>query len=249
MKPIGPGLPLDCASAGRLIDAFLLGTLDAASATALRGHVADCLACSVELRGFTGLIELVATLPAPVASPDLDERLILAAIADRRRRHEHRSWLQDLPRLVFRGAMRTTGTLVLTLVSVALLSAALVFAAGNFFAGTALLPTPGATVTPEVTPTLAPTPQQSAPPTDSPTGTPGQVAVSATPTPTPAPTLEPTPAPTPAATAEPTIGSAPTAEPTLEPVPTPAPTDKPRRTPPPAPTDTPAPSADNTPSP
>lgn len=245
MKPIDPGLPLDCASVGRLIDAFLLGTLDAASATALRAHVADCLACSVELRGFTGLIELIATLPPPVASPDLDERLILAAIADRRRRHEHRSWLQDLPRLVFRGAMRTTGTLVLTLVSVALLSAALVFAAGNLFVRTALLPTPGATVTPEVTPTLAPTPLKTAVPTTAPTRTQGPVAVSATPEPTPVP--EPTLAITPSP--EPTLAATPEPEPTLEPIPTPAPTDKPRRTPPPAPTDTPAPSAEITPSP
>lgn len=238
-------MPLDCASAQGLIDAYLLGALDTASAAALRGHVAGCLACSVELRGFTGLIELVATLPAPTSSPDLDERLILAAIADRRRRHEHHSWLADLPRVVFRGAMRTTGTLLVTLVSVALLSAALVFAAGNFFAGTALIPTQGATVSPEVTPTMAPTPLQTAVPTSAPTRTPVPVAVSVTPAPTPVPeqTLAPTPVP------EPTLAPAPTAGPTLEPVPTPAPTDKPKRTPPPAPTDSPAPSADVTPSP
>ncbi len=184
MKPIDSGAPVDCASAHRLIDAYLLGALEGASATALRMHVADCAACSVELRGFIGLIELVAALPAPAASLDLDERLILAAIADRRRRHEHRSWLRDLPRLVFRGAMRTTGTLLVTLATVALLGSALVFAAGNFFAGTALIHTPSATVAPEVTPTLAPTPQQTAVPTIAPVETTGPVAVSATPGPT-----------------------------------------------------------------
>ena len=190
VKPMNAGTPLDCASARLLIDAYLLGALDAASGAALRVHLAGCVACSVELRGFTSLVELLATMPEPVASPDFDERLILAAIADRRRRHEHHSWLQDLPRLVFRGAMRTTGTLIVTLVSVALLSAALVFAAGNFFAGTALIPTPGATVAPEVTPTLAPTPQRTAVPTSAPTETTGPVAVSATPVPTPEPTMD-----------------------------------------------------------
>lgn len=243
MTPIDSGTPLDCASAHRLIDAYLVGALGETAAAALREHAADCVACSVELRGFVGLIELVAALPVPVASPDLDERLILAAIADRRRRHEHRSWLRDLPRLVFRGAMRTTGTLVVTLATVALLGSALVFAAGNFFAGTALIHTPGATVAPEVTPTLAPTPQQTPVPTPAPTETQGPVAVSATPAPTPEPTLAPEPTPEPTLAITPT----PTVEPTL--APTPMPTDKPRRTPPPSPTDTPAPTAGVTPSP
>lgn len=233
--------PLDCASARLLIDAHLLGALDAASRATLRVHLAGCAACSVELRGFTSLVELLATMPEPNASPDFDERVILAAIADRRRRHEHHSWLQELPRLVFRGAMRTTGTLIVTLVSVALLSSALVFAAGNFFAQTALNPTPGATVAPEVTPTLAPTPQQTAAPTIAPSKTTGPVAVSATPVPTPEPTLEPVPTPVL------TLVATPEPEPTL--APTPTPTDKPRRTPPPSPTDTPAPKADVTPSP
>jgi anti-sigma factor RsiW len=243
VTPNSSGTPLDCTSARLLIDAYLLGTLDAASGAALRVHLAGCAACSVELRGFTSLVELLATMPEPIAAPDLDERLILAALADRRRRHEHHSWLQDLPRLVFRGAMRTTGTLIVTLVTVALLSSALVFAAGNFFAGTALNPTPGATVTPEVTPTLAPTPQQTAVPSIAPSGTTGPVAVSATPVPTPEPTLEP------AATPEPTVALEPTVEPAPTAAPTPTPTDKPRRTPPPLPTDTPAPTADVTPSP
>ncbi|MBF8290164.1 MAG: hypothetical protein HW391_1132 [Chloroflexi bacterium] len=243
MKPIDPRAPIDCASARPLIDAYLLGALDAPSGAALRTHLTACAACSVELQGFMSLVELLATMPQPSPSPSFDERLILEAILDRRRRHEHRSWLGDLPRVVFRGAMRTTGTLIVTLVSVALLSAALVFAAGTFFAGTALIPTPGATVAPEVTPTLAPTPPQTTAPTTAPTGTTGPVAVSPTaaPTPVPEPTLAATPAP------EPTLAPTPAPEPTL--APTPTPTEKPRRTPPPSPTESPAPTAGVTPSP
>jgi len=241
---IDAGPPPDCVSARALIDALLLDELDSASDAALRGHLAGCAGCTSELHETTRLVHVLAVLPDPAVSPDLDARLVLAAISDRRRRHEHRSWLEDLPRLVFRGAMRTTGTLVATLISVALLSAALVFAAGNFLAGTALNPTQGATVAPEVTPTLAPTPQQatSVPP---PTGTPGPVVVLVTPEPTLAPTPESTA--TAAPTPEPIITPIPTAEPTL--APTPIPTEKPRRTPPPAPTESPAPSAEVTPSP
>jgi len=245
VTPIDPAAPLDCASAQRLIDAFLLDEVDTTSGAALRVHLTGCAACAADLRGITHLMRLLAVLPEPTAAADLDERLILAAIADRQRRHEHRSWLRDLRTRVFRGAIRTTGTLAATIITVALLGATLVFAAGFFLAGTALNPTQGATVAPEVTPTL--TPQQSATPTVAPTGTTGPVAVSATPTPAPVPTVDLTPTPEPTPTAEPTLAPALTAEPTL--APTPTPTEKPRRTPPPSPTDTPAPTADVTPSP
>jgi hypothetical protein len=232
-------LPLDCASAGRLIDAYLLDALDDVSGAALRTHLTGCTACSTELHGITRLVGALGTLPEPAASPDLDQRIIAAAIAERRRRHEHRSWLGDLPRLIFRGAMRTTGTLVVTLVSVALLGAVFVFAAGNLFTQTALGPPKNATMPPAMTPTAAPTPRESTAPSPAPTEASKPVVVSATPT--PGPTLGPTP--TPALTPGPTLAPPPTAEPTL--APTPTPTEKPKRTPtpPPAPTDTPAPTA------
>ena len=246
MTPIDSAAPLDCASAQRLIDAFLLDEADATSGAALRAHLTGCAACAADLGGITHLMRLLAVLPEPIAAPDLDERLILAAIADRQRRHEHRSWLQDLRTRVFRGAIRTTGTLAATVITVALLGATFVFAASFFLGGTALIPTQGATVAPEVTPTLTPQPETDAP-TNPPTGTPRPVVVSATPAPTPVPTVDITSTPEPTATAEPVITPAPTAQPTPEPTPTP--TEKPRRTPPPSPTDTPAPTADVTPSP
>ena len=59
------GTPLDCASARVLIDAYLLGALEPASRAALRVHLAGCAECSLELRGFTSLVELMATMPSP----------------------------------------------------------------------------------------------------------------------------------------------------------------------------------------
>lgn len=257
----GPEPELDCVAARRLIDAYLLDELAEADGRRLAGHLRDCPACSAELGGSTRLIGLLAALPTPAPAPDLDERVILAAIADRRRRHAHRSWLADLRVQVLRGAMRTTGTLVVTVVTVALLGGAFVFAASQFVAQLPAF-TSRATIAPEVTPTLAPTPEQTAVPTATPRpGTPTPAGVVATPRtePTPAPTPEPTPAPspTPAPTPAPTQAATPepTPEPTAspEPTPTPVPTEKPRRTPPPSaspsPSDSAAPSATPTPSP
>ncbi len=240
------GDPIDCAAARPLLDAYLLDGLGEADGRRLAGHLRTCAACAAELGGATRVIGLLAALPAPDPTPDLDERIILAAIADRRRRHEHRSWLADLPVLIFRGAARTTGTLVVTIVTIALLGGAFVFAAANFFSYTALDFTPRATVTPEVTPTLAPTPEQTAVPTAPPTpGTPTPVVIVVTPAPTPEPTVEPTPQPTPSptqvATPEPT--PEPTASPEPTPSPTPIPTEKPRRTPPPSVSPSPSSSA------
>lgn len=251
MKPTDPGKPLDCASAQHLIDAFLLDELAAGSGAALRAHLAGCVACTTELGGATRLIQLLADLPAPMPAPDLDERIILAAIADRQRRHERRSWLNDLPALVLRGAMRTTGTLVATVVSVALLGAAFVFAAGSLLTQAPQLGLGGATVAPEVTPTFTPTPVLTVAPTASPQATPAPTVVSVTPAPTPAPAATATPAPTPAPT--PAATPAPTPAPTAPAEPTPTPTEKPKRTPPPSaspsPSDSAAPSPAPTPSP
>ena len=83
--------------------------------------------------------------------------MILAAIAARGRRHEHRSWLGDLRRQILRGAIRTTGTLVATVVTVALLGAAFVFAAS--YLGAKLPPfTASVTNSPATTPTPVPSP-------------------------------------------------------------------------------------------
>jgi hypothetical protein len=259
VSPRDPSAPLACDAAGALIDAYVLDELDQAGRLALADHVRSCAACAAELGGATRLVGLLASTPPAESSPDLDERVILAAIADRRRRHEHRSWLAGLPVLIFRGAARTTGTLVVTIVAVALLGSAFVFAVGGFIAQTAQNLPPSVTFTPEVTPTLAPTHEQTAAPAATPErGTQKPEVVAATPAPTPPPTVaatpaatpeptstlapEPTPAPTPEPTALPTVSPSPSAEPTPEPTPTPTPTEKPRRTPPPSASPSPSPS-------
>src|SRR5665811_1257956 len=153
MSPRGP---LDHAGARRLIDAFLVDDLLEADATRLAAHVKGCPACAAEIGGTTRLLALLGNLPTPPPAPDLDERIFAAAIADRARRHDHRSWLQNLQTQVFRGAVRTTGTLMVAIVTVGLLGGAAVLAA-------ALLtqpvppPSPRATVGPDMTPTPAPT--------------------------------------------------------------------------------------------
>jgi cytoskeletal protein RodZ len=248
--------PLEHAHARRLIDAFLVDDLAGPDAARLAAHVKGCPACAAELGGTTRLLALLGSLPTPAPAPDLDERILTAALRDRERRHEHHSWLADLRTQVFRGAVRTTGTLVVAIVTVALLG-------GAFVLAVALAPQPRATLAPDMTPTPAPTlvspavpvtppPAVTAAPTPAPTTGP---AVTAEPTPaptaTPAVTAEPTAAPTetpaPTITPAPTPSPSATAEPTPTPSPTPVPTEKPRRTPPPSaspsPTPTPAPSA------
>jgi hypothetical protein len=266
--------PLEHAHARRLIDAYLADELAPLDAARLAAHVEACPACQAEMGGATRLLALLGSLPVPPATPDVDERIILAAIRDRDRRHEHRSWLSTLPTAIFRGAVRTTGTLVLAIVTVAFMGGAFVLAAG-FITQVALGPDPRATLPPDMTPTPAPTlvqtavPQTSHPvvttqPTEAPTPEPTPeptAAPTVAPTATPEPTVEPTPVetatpeptaePTTEPTAEPTPSPSATAEPTPEPSPTPVPTEKPRRTPPPSaspsPTPTPAPSASPSP--
>ncbi len=264
MKHPEAARPLDCAAALKLIDAFLLDELHEGDGRALREHLRGCAACTAELGVTSRLMELLASLPAPASSPDLDERIIVAAIADRQRRHEHRSGLADLRVQVLRGAMRTTGTFVVTVVTIALLGGAFVFAASGFIAQTVLNTSRGGTVPPEGTPTLAPTPEQTAAPTAIPTsGNPTPVVIVVTPEPTVEPAT-PTPEPTPELTPEPTVSVEPTLEPTPEPTPeptatatpaptespapTPEPTEKPKRTPPPTPTPTPSPAPTEAPS-
>ena len=99
-------------AARRLIDAYLLDELDEVGARQLAEHVRGCPECAAELGGTTRLLELLRTMPEPTASPDFDTRILAAVLADRQRREESRSWLANLPRQVFRGAMRTTGTLM-----------------------------------------------------------------------------------------------------------------------------------------
>ena len=201
MTPHDPALPPACVSARALIDLFLLDELTGESSSALSRHLASCPACAAELGGATVLIRLLGSLPAAAPAPDLDRRIILAALEDRERRHAHRSWLADLRTQIVRGTIRTTGTLMATVVVVALLGATLVFAASTFighlpaFSGSATMPT--------VTPTQSVAPKTSTRP---PSPTPGSVVV--TPVPvvvtTPAATPQPSPRPTPAATASPT---------------------------------------------
>ncbi len=128
------GHALDCARARDLIDAFLLDELEPADAARLAAHVKGCPACAAEIGGSTRVLGLLGTLSTPRPLPDLDERILVAAFEDRRRRHEHRSWLSDLRTQVIRGAMRTTGTLIVTIMTVALLGGAFVFAASQVVA-------------------------------------------------------------------------------------------------------------------
>jgi hypothetical protein len=244
MSPRGP---LDHAGARRLIDAFLVDDLFEQDVARLAAHVEGCPACAAEIGGTTRLLALLGSLPTPPPAPDLDERIYAAAIADRARRHDHRSWLGDLKRQVFRGALRTTGTLMVAIVTVAFLGGAFVLASA-YFTQSAPAPTPRVTVAPDM-PTPAPTKVSPTAPAETPpavVATPAPTAKSAaTPAPTPVPTAKPaatatpnaTPTPSPSATAEPS--------PTPTPSPTPSPTEKPRRTPPPSaspsPTPTPAP--------
>jgi len=216
-------------------------SLSETDAAALADHVRTCPACAARLGSMTRLAELLGSLPEIVPTPGFEERQLAAALADRARRHEHRSWLAELRLQVFRGVVRTTGTLAATIAVVALLGAAFVLAASALFPGIeqAVLPahaTPSPTVpliaaqpaTPEptvraLTSTPSPTPAPTPPPTQRPTP-----AVTPTPSPTPAPTPSPTPAPTLIA-ATPTV--APSASATPSPTPSPSPTPKPRRCP------------------
>lgn len=254
---VGPAL--DCAHARDLIDAFLLDQLEPVDAARLATHVKGCPACAAEIGGSTRVLGLLGSLPTPRSMPDLDERILVAAFEDRRRRHEHRFWLSDLRSQILRGAMRTTGTLIVTIMTVALLGGAFVFAASQVVAQLPpFQPVARATLTPVPTQTLTPVTAVPtavpATPNATPSPTPGVSA-----TPTTEPTAKPTPSPSPSTTPEvsatpspteaPSASPSPTVEPTptatAEPTPTPsttvAPTDKPRRTPPPSDAPTPSP--------
>ena len=232
---------LEHAHARRLIDAFLVDDLLASDVARLAAHVKGCPACAAELGGMTRLLALLVSLPTPPPAPDLDERILSAALRDRERRHDNRSWLTDLRTQVFRGAVRTTGTLVVTIMTVAALGSAFVLAAG-FITQVAWAP-PRVTLAPEMTPTPAPTLiQAAAPQTQRPV-----VTAQPTDAPTPARTVAPTDTPEPTPVPSPST----TAEPTPTPSPTPVPTEKPRRTPPPlaSPSPTPTPAPTEAPSP
>jgi hypothetical protein len=240
---------IDCERARGLIDGFVMDDLLESDRRALADHLRGCAACTAELGSATRLLELLATLPDVPVTEDFDERVVAAALADRSRRHERRSWLTNLPTQFWRGAVRTTGTLMLTVALVALVGAAFVFAASNLFPG--LVPIVGvnrSTPTPRPTPTAQPTAQPTPTPVivivtaPAPTPTkPEATPVTPTQAPTEAPTAtpSPSPSPTPIPTATPTVEPSPTATPApTEPptatptAPTPTPTDK-RRTPPP----------------
>ncbi len=247
---------LDCSRAGALIDAFLLDELQASDAARLAAHVKGCAACAAEIGGSTRVLGLLGSLPVARPTPDLDERILFAALDDRAKRHDRRSWLSDLRTQVLRGAMRTTGTLMVTILSVALLGGAFVFAASQFVTSLPVF-NQSANIPPVATPTLTPVPAaQTAEPTNNATPRPSS-AVSATPEPvvtpavgtatSPEPTASPTPgpSPTPEASASPTPSIEPspsaTSEPTASPTPEPSSTEKPRRTPPPSGDPTPSP--------
>ena len=124
--------PLDHAAARRLIDAFLVDDLPETEAARLAAHVNGCPVCAAEIGGTTRLLALLGSLPTPLPAPDLDERIYAAVIGDRARRHDHRSWLANLRTQVLRGAVRTTGTLMVAIVTVAFLGGAFVLAAAYF---------------------------------------------------------------------------------------------------------------------
>ena len=259
---------MTCDRARHFIDQYAVDELSAADARALASHVRTCAACAAEMAGVTRLVGILSALPDVPATPDFDERILVAAFADRDRRHAKRTWYADLRVQLLRGTARTTGTLIATVLAVALLGATFVFAAGNFFrlpftGGGTIPAVPTQTAAPADTgvPTPSPATVTDAPvvvpatPTDRvvPTGTPvvrltpapvtapPAITPAPTPEPTPSPTLEPTPAPTEQPTPAPTATEqpSPSVSPVQSPTPEPSPTEKPRRTPPPSPTPTP----------
>jgi anti-sigma factor RsiW len=148
--------PLDHAAARRLVEAFLVDDLPGQDAARLAAHVKGCPACATEIGGTTRLLALLGSLPTPLPAPDLDERIYAAVIADRARRHDHRSWLGNLRIQVLRGAVRTTGTFMVAILTVAFLGGAFVLASAYFTQPAPVGPA-HATVGPDMTPTLAPT--------------------------------------------------------------------------------------------
>jgi hypothetical protein len=251
---------MTCERARALIDGFVQDELSADDARALADHLRGCAACTAEMASASRLIELLTSLPNVPPTPDFDERVLLASLEDRRRRHEHRNWLADLWTQILRGTVRTTGTFMATVLVVAIIAVGGVWAASNLVPGFAqqvgLVPQPTprhvaitlATSSPTATPaakvSTAPhvvmiTPKAAATPTPHPTQRP---------TPAPTPTLTPAPSPTPTATPAPTgIVAGPTStpkpSPSASPTPTPAPslTPMPRRCPPGAACSSPSP--------
>jgi len=234
---------MTCERARHFIDQYAVDELSAADARALASHVRTCAGCAAEMAGVTRLVGLLTALPDVPATPDFDERILAAAFADRERRHVKRTWLADLRVQLLRGTARTTGTLIATILAVALLGATFVFAAGNFFR----LPFTGGGSIPSV-PTQTAAPADTGVPTPSPaTVTDAPVVVPASPTdrtasPTEAPVVVVTPPPVtepPASTPAPSPSPSPEATPTPTPEPTPAPTEQP--TPQPTVTEQPSP--------
>ena len=260
---------MTCDRARHFIDQYAVDELSAADARALASHVRTCAACAAEMAGVTRLVGILSALPDVPATPDFDERILAAAFADRDRRHMKRTWVADLRIQLLRGTARTTGTLIATILAVALLGATFVFAAGNFFrlpftGGGSIPAVPTQTAAPADTgvPTPSPatvtdapvvvpaTPTLTGAPTEPPvvvlTPAPATAPPAITPAPTPPPSPEATPTPTPAPTEQPTPQPtateqpSPTVSPVESPTPEPSPTEKPRRTPPPpSPTPTP----------
>ncbi len=263
---------MTCDRARHLIDRYAVDELSAADARALAAHVRTCVPCAAEMAGVTRLVGILSALPDVQPTPDLDERILLAAFADRDARHAKRTLWADLRLQLLRGTFRTTGTLVATVLAVALLGATFVFAASTFFklpftgSGT-IPPVPTQTAAPAdtgvpspSTPTVTVAPVETVQPTAEPTAAPATQPVvtrppvateEPTPPPTPEPTPEITPAPTPEPTPEPTIAPTPQPTATDQPSPTVSPTEAP--TPEPSVTEkprrTPPPSPTPTPSP
>ena len=233
---------MTCDRARHLIDRYAVDELSAADARALAAHVRTCVPCAAEMAGVTRLVGILTALPDVQPTPDLDERILFAAFADRDARHAKRTLWADLRLQLLRGTFRTTGTLVATVLAVALLGATFVFAASTFFK----LPFTGSG-------TIPPVPTQTAAPADTGVPSPSMPTVTVPPVqsaqPTAEPTAEPTPAPTftrpPVATEEPTPPPTPEPTPEITPAPTPEPTPAPTIEPTPAPTATaePSPSA------
>jgi hypothetical protein len=231
---------MTCDRARHLIDRYAVDELSTADARALAAHVRTCVPCAAEMAGVTRLVGILTALPDVPATPDMDERILVAAFADRDARHAKRTWWADLRFQLLRGTARTTGTLVATVVAVAILGATFVFAASTFFR----LPFTGSG-------TMPPVPTQTAAPADTGVPSPSMPTVTVAPVESAQPTTEPTPEVTtePVVTAPPVATEEPTPPPTPEPTPviTPAPTPEPT----PAPTiqPTPAPTATEQPSP
>jgi hypothetical protein len=247
-----------CDRARVLIDQFVVDELRDADRAELAEHLRGCPACAAELGGTTRLLELLSSLPDVAPREGFDARILAAAIAERDRRQASHGWIRDLWTQAWRGAVRTTGTFLVSVVAITVLGVSFVVGAATIahvpLPFVNIIPgpytTPGPTHSQEPAPSLAPSTPTVEPATPKPaprSQQPGEsVPVVVGPVIVPTPSNQPQATPTAAPTEAPT----PTPTPTATPAPvTPTPTEAPAVTPTPVPTETATPTPTPSPTP